>query len=47
MVFVGAWDNKLYAFGLAATIAALGGILLGFRSTNVVFTNFGALPSPP
>jgi sulfate-transporting ATPase len=37
--------GKLYAFGLAATIAALGGILLGFRSTNVVFTNFGALQS--
>jgi sulfate-transporting ATPase len=37
---------KLYAFGLSAAIAALGGILLAFRSTSItytVFTNFTSI----
>jgi ABC-type branched-subunit amino acid transport system ATPase component/ABC-type branched-subunit amino acid transport system permease subunit len=31
---------KLYAFGLSAAIAALGGILIAFRSTAVTYSNF-------
>jgi ABC-type branched-subunit amino acid transport system ATPase component/branched-subunit amino acid ABC-type transport system permease component len=37
---------KLYAFGLSAAIAALGGILLAFRSTSITypeFTNFNSI----
>src|SRR5712692_5697790 len=37
---------KLYAFGLSAAIAALGGILLAFRSTSITypdFTNFTSI----
>ncbi len=31
------WSAKLYAFGLSAAIAALGGILLSFSSDNIVY----------
>jgi ABC-type branched-subunit amino acid transport system ATPase component/ABC-type branched-subunit amino acid transport system permease subunit len=31
---------KLYAFGLSAAIAALGGILIAFQSTAVTYSNF-------
>ena len=34
---IGVFGAKLYAFGLSAAIAAVGGILLGFRRPNVVF----------
>lgn len=34
------WSVKLYAFGLAAAIAALGGILLSFSSDNIVYSGF-------
>jgi ABC-type branched-subunit amino acid transport system ATPase component/branched-subunit amino acid ABC-type transport system permease component len=36
---------KLYAFGLAAGIAAVGGILIVVASTSIVFTNFSASSS--
>jgi sulfate-transporting ATPase len=36
---------KLYAFGVAAAIAALGGILLGFRSTSIVYPDYSPLQS--
>jgi sulfate-transporting ATPase len=36
---------KLYAFGLAAAIAALGGILLAFRNPNVLFGPYTILNS--
>ena len=36
---------KIYAFGVAAAIAALAGILLGFRSTQVLLPDFSALQS--
>jgi sulfate-transporting ATPase len=36
---------KLYAFGLSAAIAALGGILLAFRSTSITYTDFTNLSS--
>ena len=36
---------KLYAFGLAAAVAGLGGILLGFQNYSIVYTNFDALSS--
>ncbi|MDX6656300.1 MAG: hypothetical protein QOH62_1093 [Solirubrobacteraceae bacterium] len=39
---------KLYAFGVSAAIAALGGILLAFRSTSItynVFDNFTSITS--
>ena len=34
---IGVFGAKLYAFGLSAAIAAVGGILLGFRRPNVTF----------
>jgi sulfate-transporting ATPase len=37
--------TKLYAFGLSAAIAALAGVLIGFRSTSVVFTDFASFNS--
>src|SRR5262249_33561717 len=37
---VGVYGAKLYAFALASGIAAVAGILIGFRSTNVGFTGF-------
>jgi len=42
---VGIFGAKLYAFGLASAIAAVGGILLGFRDPDVVFTSFTVLAS--
>lgn len=36
---------KLYAFGLSAAIAALAGVLTGFRSTSVVFSDFASFDS--
>ncbi|MFJ1807672.1 MULTISPECIES: ATP-binding cassette domain-containing protein [unclassified Streptomyces] len=36
---------KLYAFGLSAAIAALAGVLTGFRSTSVVFSDFASFGS--
>ncbi|WP_322780939.1 ABC transporter permease, partial [Frankia sp. Cas4] len=42
---IGVYGAKLYAFGLAAAIAAIGGILTGFRSPTVVFTQFDVFGS--
>ncbi|MFJ9150767.1 ATP-binding cassette domain-containing protein [Streptomyces sp. NPDC102270] len=36
---------KLYAFGLSAAIAALAGVLTGFRSTSVVLSDFASFNS--
>ncbi|MFJ9908015.1 ATP-binding cassette domain-containing protein [Streptomyces sp. NPDC101152] len=36
---------KLHAFGLSAAIAALAGVLTGFRSTSVVFSDFASFNS--
>jgi ABC-type branched-subunit amino acid transport system ATPase component/ABC-type branched-subunit amino acid transport system permease subunit len=36
---------KLYAFGLSAAIAALGGILIAVQSTAIVYTNFSSFTS--
>ncbi|HEY4098071.1 MAG TPA: ATP-binding cassette domain-containing protein [Baekduia sp.] len=36
---------KLFAFGLSSMIAALGGILLAFRSPVIVYTSFNTLDS--
>ncbi|UUU28660.1 branched-chain amino acid ABC transporter permease/ATP-binding protein [Streptomyces sp. CA-210063] len=36
---------KLYAFGLSAAVAALAGVLTGFRSTSVVFSDFASFDS--
>ncbi|KKD01865.1 ABC transporter permease subunit, partial [Streptomyces sp. WM6386] len=36
---------KLYAFGLSSAIAALSGVLTGFRSTSVVFSDFASFES--
>lgn len=37
--------TKLFAFGVATAIAALGGILIGFRSSSVVVSNFDPFSS--
>lgn len=42
---IGVRATKLYAFGVSAAIAALAGVLTGFRSTSVVFTDFAAFDS--
>lgn len=42
---VGVYGAKFYAFGLGAGIAALGGIVLAFRQTNVQFSSFNVLGS--
>ena len=42
---VGVYGAKLYAFGLGAGIAALGGIVLAFRQTSVAFSAFNVLGS--
>ncbi len=39
------WSAKLYAFGLSAAIAALGGILLSFSSDNIVYSGFFSFQS--
>jgi sulfate-transporting ATPase len=36
---------KLFAFGLASGIAALGGILIAFRNQRIIYTNFGLFDS--
>jgi ABC-type branched-subunit amino acid transport system ATPase component/branched-subunit amino acid ABC-type transport system permease component len=36
---------KLYAFGVSAAIAALGGILIAFRSTAITYTDFNNFTS--
>jgi sulfate-transporting ATPase len=36
---------KLYAFGLAAAIAGIGGVVLAFRTTTVAYTDFTPLAS--
>ncbi|HMG41453.1 MAG TPA: branched-chain amino acid ABC transporter permease/ATP-binding protein [Acidimicrobiales bacterium] len=42
---VGIYGAKLYAFGLAAGLAATGGILLAFRTTSVDYTGFNVFGS--
>jgi sulfate-transporting ATPase len=42
---IGVIGAKLYAFGLSAAIAGLGGILLAFRSRSVLFAQFNVLAS--
>jgi ABC-type branched-subunit amino acid transport system ATPase component/ABC-type branched-subunit amino acid transport system permease subunit len=37
---VGVYGAKLYAFGLSAGLAALSGIILGFRNANIQFGQF-------
>lgn len=37
--------TKLYAFALSSAIAALGGILIAFRSDSIVFTSFASFQS--
>jgi ABC-type branched-subunit amino acid transport system ATPase component/branched-subunit amino acid ABC-type transport system permease component len=39
------WSAKLYAFGLSAAIAALGGILLSFSSDIIVYSGFFSFQS--
>jgi ABC-type branched-subunit amino acid transport system ATPase component/branched-subunit amino acid ABC-type transport system permease component len=39
------WSVKLYAFGLSAAIAALGGILLSFSSDVIVYSGFFSFQS--
>lgn len=42
---IGVRAAKLYAFGLSSAIAALAGVLTGFRSTSVVLTDFASFDS--
>jgi sulfate-transporting ATPase len=42
---VGVYRAKMYAFALAAGIAALGGVLYGFQTSNITFNNFDTLTS--
>jgi sulfate-transporting ATPase len=42
---VSVFGSKIYAFTLGAAIAALGGILLAFQSTAIVFSTFDPLQS--
>jgi ABC-type branched-subunit amino acid transport system ATPase component/ABC-type branched-subunit amino acid transport system permease subunit len=42
---INVFESKLYAFGLASGIAGLGGILLAFQSTNIVYGNFDPISS--
>jgi len=37
--------TKLLAFAIASVLAALGGILIGFQTSTIVFANFGAVQS--
>lgn len=37
---ISVFESKFYGFGLAAAIAALGGILQAFRTSNVIFDQF-------
>jgi sulfate-transporting ATPase len=42
---VGVYGAKVYAFGLSSAIAALAGVLIGFQTPNVQFTNFDVFGS--
>ena len=42
---IGVIGAKLYAFGLSAAIAGLGGILLAFRTRSVLFAQFNVFAS--
>ncbi|HEY6760387.1 MAG TPA: ATP-binding cassette domain-containing protein [Baekduia sp.] len=42
---IGVFDAKLYAFGLAAFIAALGGVLIGFQDHTVAYAPFNPIAS--
>jgi sulfate-transporting ATPase len=42
---VGIYGAKLYAFGLASGLAAVGGILLAFRTTSLDYTGFNVFGS--
>jgi len=42
---INVFGAKLFAFGLASGIAALGGILIAFRNQRIVYTNFGLFDS--
>ena len=42
---INVFGAKLYAFGLASGIAAVGGILIAFRNPRVVYTRFGLFDS--
>jgi ABC-type branched-subunit amino acid transport system ATPase component/branched-subunit amino acid ABC-type transport system permease component len=42
---IGVYSVKLYAFGLAAALAAVAGILAGFRTQVVIFTQFDVFGS--
>jgi ABC-type branched-subunit amino acid transport system ATPase component/ABC-type branched-subunit amino acid transport system permease subunit len=42
---IGVYGAKLYAFGLAAGVAGLAGILLAFRNTSVQFQSFDVVGS--
>ncbi|WP_250556831.1 ABC transporter permease subunit [Pseudonocardia lacus] len=42
---IGVRAAKLYAFGVSAAFAALGGILIAFRDSSIFFTQFDALKS--
>ncbi|MGD9997453.1 MAG: ATP-binding cassette domain-containing protein [Ilumatobacteraceae bacterium] len=42
---INVFGAKLYAFGLASGIAALGGILIAFRNPRIVYSRFGLFDS--
>ena len=42
---ISVFGAKLYAFGVAAAIAAVGGMLLGFQSPTVTYSQFNAFAS--
>jgi ABC-type branched-subunit amino acid transport system ATPase component/branched-subunit amino acid ABC-type transport system permease component len=42
---VGVYGVKMYAFGLAASIASLGGILTAFQNPDIVLSNFTSFAS--
>jgi ABC-type branched-subunit amino acid transport system ATPase component/branched-subunit amino acid ABC-type transport system permease component len=42
---INVFGAKLYAFGLASGIAAVGGILIAFRSQRIVYAQFGLFDS--
>ncbi|HET6509981.1 MAG TPA: ATP-binding cassette domain-containing protein [Baekduia sp.] len=42
---IGVFDAKLYAFGLAAFIAAVGGVLIGFQDHTVAYAPFNPIGS--
>jgi sulfate-transporting ATPase len=42
---IGVPATKLYAFAISAGIAALGGILIAFKSSSIVYTSFAGIES--